>query len=55
MVKDNHHETDTIDSNSIKSLKIIIVINSNCIKKKNFQFNEIKSFFFYLFINILEN
>ena len=26
MVKDNHHETDIIDSNPIKSLKIIIVI-----------------------------
>ena len=43
MVKDNHHETGIIDSNPIKSLKIIIVINSNYIKKKNFLFNEIKS------------
>ena len=43
IVKDNHHETGIIDSNPIKSLKIIIVINSNYIKKKNFLFNEIKS------------
>ena len=53
MVKDNHHETYIIDSNPIKSLKIIIVINSNYIKKQ-FLFNEIKSFFFKSFFGKLK-
>ena len=50
MVKDNHHETDIIDSNPIKSLKIIIVI----ILKNNFCLMKLKVFFFLSFFGKLK-
>ena len=40
MVKDNHHETDIIDSNPIKSLKIIIVI---ILERKIFSLMKLKN------------
>lgn len=40
MVKDNHHETDIIDSNPIKSLKIIIVI---ILKRKIFSLMKLRN------------
>ena len=40
MVNDNHHETDTIDSNPIKSLKIIIVI---ILKRKIFSLMKLRN------------
>ena len=40
MVKYNHHETDIIDSNPIKSLKIIIVI---ILKRKIFSLMKLRN------------
>lgn len=40
MVKDNHHETYIIDSNPIKSLKIIIVI---ILERKIFSLMKLKN------------
>ena len=40
MVKDNHHETGIIDSNPIKSLKIIIVI---ILERKIFSLMKLKN------------
>ena len=40
MVNDNHHETDIIDSNPIKSLKIIIVI---ILKRKIFSLMKLRN------------